>query len=240
VFDGVNDRVISEQIRPYLFPSNDPDLSDIVVADANWLPLSWGCQTANPPMYCVFIPVGTSNGELTEALCFDLVLKNWSVVNLPFPIGTACQVRPVTSNPVTLLGSYSDGTLQRWQAGDVLWATASAGSGTTAKVSWSVRIPTTASKAPDERLFCRRIVIRGQVGDLPGSTININPRIAGVPLGSAARPIPASGDFQIQTAVNRTHDRFDAIVSGSGAVTIDAFDIQVVAKPIGVLAGWVG
>src|SRR6201999_433886 len=38
IFDGVNDRVVSEQIRPYLFPSSDVtdlDSDDITVMDAN-------------------------------------------------------------------------------------------------------------------------------------------------------------------------------------------------------------
>lgn len=239
IFDGTADRLVSPQVNPYLFPSNDPELADIVVADSNWISLSWGAQTANPPMYCLFIPIGSSGGALTRALCFDLVLKSWSIVDLPFPVSTAYQAKTSVSNPITLLGSFSDGTLQRWQAGDILWATAN-GSGVfppTAPVSWSVRSPSIASKDPDERLYARRCVVRGQLGT-GGTTVTINPRARGVSLGAQSSALPAAGlEFAAQAALGVTSDRFDAVVAGTGDVTISSIDIQVTPKPIGLLTG---
>lgn len=237
VFDTVNDRIISEQVRPYLFPLNDADVSDITVMDADWMAVSWGTLTANPPMFSIFIPIGSSNGALTRALCFDLVLKGWVIVDLPFPVSCALQARTTSANPVTVLGSFSDGTIQRWQAGDVQWATSAAGVNTPAQVTWSGRSPTVSSKDPDTRLYCRRVVLRGYVDNPAPSTLTFQVRVAGVAQPTQTVPLLATGDVMKQAAVGITHDRFDVIVSGSGQITIDAFDFHVVPKPLGVLAG---
>jgi len=239
VFDTVNDRIISEQVRPYLFPLNDTDVSDITVMDSNWMSTAWAALTANPPMYAMFIPIGNSNGALTRALCFDLVFKGWTVVDLPFPVSCALQARTTVANPVTVLGSFSDGTLHRWQAGDVQWATSAAGVNTPAQVAVSVRTPTVASKDPDTRLYCRRVTVRGYVDNSAPTTLTIQPRVAGVAQRTQTVVLAATGDIQKQAAVGITHDRFDAIVSGSGQITIDAFGFHVVPKPAGVLAGFV-
>lgn len=227
VFDGVTDRVVSPQIEPYLFAQNDPDLSDIIPIDPSWMALSQSAQTAIPPMYISAIPIGTSNGLLTRILCFDLVLKGWSIVDLPFPISTLAQARSAVSPVVTLMGSANNGSLQRWQAGDAGWVF-------TTPVAWSVRSPTVASKDAYVRLYARRVIVRGQQNS---STMSINVRVAGVSQGAQTIPMPASGDIQVQGSVNVTHDRFDADISGQGQIVIDAIIWDVVPKQTGVLAG---
>lgn len=234
VFDGVTDRVISSQIQPYLFQENDPDVADIMPLDPTWKAVAQGAQTANPPMYVTAIPIGTSNGLLTRILCFDLVLKAWTIVDLPFPISAMSQERAEGSPVTTLLGSSSDGTLQRWQANDPTWATSAAGSSVTAPVSWLVRSPTVASKDAYVRMYARRVIVRGQQNT---ATMSVNPRVAGVYQGAQAITLPSSGDIQVQAPVALTYDRFDADISGTGIITIDAIVWDVVGKPAGVLAG---
>lgn len=239
VFDGVNDRVVSESVRPYLFPTNDLDLVDITAMDATNQALAWGTQTSNPPMYVFAIPVGTSGGQLTRFLCFDLVLKAWVVIDPPFPLGCVAQARTSTANPVTLMGSFSDGTLQRWQADDVLWATSTAGSATPATVAGSFRTPTAASKDPEERLYCRRGIVIGQLGNQPPTFLTITPRINGVARTPQVVSLPSSGRFAVQASVGETSDLFDMIVAFSGDITIDATSFDLVPKALNVLAGFI-
>jgi hypothetical protein len=120
-FDGVRDTVASEEVRPYLFPLNDPLVSDITVADATWIAGAQAALTANPPLYSTFIPIGNSGGALTRGLIYDMVMKTWSIVDMPFSINCVYQARPVASNPITLFGGFQDGLLHRWQGGDVQW-----------------------------------------------------------------------------------------------------------------------
>lgn len=236
VFDSVNDRLISPQIAPYLFPTNDPELSDIVVADSNWMFTAQGVQTANPAMYCVFIPVGVSNGALTRALCFDLVLKAWNVVDLPFPVSACEQAIGTTSNAVTIIASYSDGTLQRWQAGDVTWATAAAGVNVAAAIAGMLRSTSVASKDPDQRLYGRRVVVRGQVGNAPVGPMIVQPRAMGKVINIGQQVVlPSTGEFVVEAVIGVTSSRFDAILKFQGAIVIDDVGIHVDPKPLGSL-----
>lgn len=239
VFDGWKDQVISEQIRPYLFPVNDFDASDIIVADANYLPLSWAAQTANPPMYAVAIPIGNSGGKLTRIMLYDLILKCWAApVDLAFAIGSMAQVQPVTSNPLTIIGGFSDGCLQRWQAGDVLWYTG--GGASQIEVAWSVRSVTMASQNSSQRIWVRKLMLRGTGSNVdtdPFIVINVSFRSSGVVVTSVNYTASNQGDFDIDAALGLTGVRFDAIISGTDHIEIDGWDWAVEPRPFGVPVG---
>ncbi len=236
VFDGYRDQVISEQIRPYLFPVNDFDAADITVADANYIPLSWAAQTANPPMYSIAIPIGNSGGQLTRIMLYDLILKCWAApVDLPFAIGTMSQVQPVTSNPLTIFGGFSDGCLQRWQAGDVNWYTG--GGASQAEVSWSVRTVTMASQNSSQRIWARKLMIRGTGSNVdtdPAIVINVQIRSSGIVQSSINYRASNQGDFDIDAAIGLTGIRFDATLSGTDHLELDGWDWAIEPRPFGV------
>ena len=236
VFDGWKDQIVSEQVRPYFFPVNDFDTKDIVVADANYLPLSWSAQTANPPMYAMAIPIGNSGGQLTRIMLYDLVLKCWAApVDLPFPIGCLSQVQPVTSNPLTILGGFNDGCLQRWQAGDVLWYTG--GGNSQLEVNWSLRTVTVASQNSSQRLYARKVIVRGTGSNVdtdPTSIINVAIRLSGIQKSSVNYSVSNSGDFDLFADIGLTALRFDAVISGTDHIEIDGIDWLVEPRPIGV------
>lgn len=232
VFDGWKDQIISEQIRPYFFPVNDFDAQDIVVADANYLPLSWGTQTANPPMYALAIPIGNSGGQLTRMMLYDLVLKAWAApVDLPFPIGCMSQVQPVTSNPLTIIGGFNDGAMQRWQTGDEQWYTG--GGASAASINWSLRTVTVASQNSSQRLWARKVIIRGTNSGAAGK-MTVQSRMSEVVQFTASYPIPAKGDFDVFADIGLTGLRFDAILSGTVDVEINGIDFLIEPRPIGV------
>ncbi len=239
VFDGYRDQVISEQIRPYLFPVNDFDAADIAVADANYLPLSWAAQTANPPMYATAIPIGNSGGQLTRIMLYDLILKCWAApVDLPFPIGCMAQVQPVTSNPLTILGGFNDGALQRWQAGDVLWYTG--GGAAQMEVAWSVRSVTMASQNSSQRIWARKLMIRGTGSNVdtdPAILINVQIRSSGIVQTSINYAASNLGDFDIDAAIGLTGIRFDAVISGTDHLELDGWDWAIEPRPFGVPVG---
>jgi len=231
LFDGVRDTVISEEMRPYLFPTNDYDVNDIVVADANWIPAAQGCLTANPPMYVLAIPIGQSNGTLTRILNYDLVLKCWGgPIDLPFSISCMTQVRPITSNPITIFGGYSDGVLQRWQAGDVEWYTGDPNAIT--PVIWSVQSPEAFGNPQDQKLHWRRLAIRGvATGGSP--TLTVTPYINGVAKPAQRYTVPVNGDFELFAGIRMEGLRFNAIISGSGHLEISRLDFQLYPKAVG-------
>jgi hypothetical protein len=239
VFDGWKDQVISEQIRPYLFPVNDFDTRDITVADANYIPLSWAAQTANPPMYTIAIPIGNSGGQLTRIMLYDLILKCWAApVDLPFAIGTMAQVQPVTSNPLTIIGGFNDGCLQRWQAGDVNWYTG--GGGSQIEVAWSVRTVTMASQNSSQRIWARKLMIRGTGSNVdtdPAIVMNVQIRSSGIVQSSINYKASNQGDFDIDASIGLTGIRFDAILSGTDHIEMDGWDWAIEPRPFGVPVG---
>lgn len=231
VFDGINDRVVSEEIRPYLIPTNSIDTSDITVIDYNWVPLSWGAQTASPPMYVCAMPIGNSQGKLTRIFCYDLVLKAWAApVDPPFAISTLYQARAVTTIPITVMGTFNDGALHRWQAGDNLWD-ASIDSGIPKKVSWSVETPMVFNqRSQGGRVYCRQFVTRGKATD-PTYTALVSLKIQGEPsIAALTAPynLGSDGTFHLITAVDEKFTNLSVIVSGTGAVELQAFDPQTV------------
>ena len=232
VFNGFKDEIISEQIRPYLFPVNDFDAQDITVVDANYIPLSWAAQTANPPMYGMAAPIGNSGGQLTRIFLFDLILKCWAAnVDLPFPIGCMSQVQPVTSNPLTIIGGFNDGALQRWQAGDVQWYTG--GGNSAVAVAWSKRTITIAAQDSSQRVWARRLIIRGTNAGASGK-ITVQPRVSAVAQAAVQYRIPGNGDFDLFADVGLTGLRFDADISGTVHVEIDGETWNIEPRPSGV------
>lgn len=211
-FNGVKDEVQSEQIRPYLFPTSSNTFSDITPVDANWVPVGAAGLSANPPMYCCALPIGDSGGKLTRVFCFDLVLKGWMIADLPFAISSLTQVRSTVSNPLTIMGGYLDGALQRWQAGDTQWYT---GSANNVNVDWTFDTLEQASQNTDQRINMRRVVVTGQNNGDYG-TITVGVYKDGVFQFEQDFTVPP-GDFDLDMAVGLTGKRFHAhVYSGGG------------------------
>lgn len=267
IFDGVRDRLLSEEIRPYIFGGQ----SDIAATDWNYIYFSKACQTSQPPMYCCAVPivpnnmalaggsvsatanlgatlpagsyyiriqeifgngttfltseigpvvigthqqitvslppsspgvykwriffgVGSSNetqyqdfapnaylpnvtasgitgsftslnGQLNRLLCYDLVLKAWAIIDLPFPISVLKQFRIAGSIPIQVLGGFSDGALRRWLAGaglDPAWDAGATNAGAPdLQVRANVRGPELFGKEASSRVYFRQLEIRG-------------------------------------------------------------------------------
>jgi len=231
LFDGINDKVMSEDIKDFIFPTNDTDTLDITSIDFNWVSISWASQTVYPPMYVCAVPVGNSNGKLTEIVCFDLVLKCWAgIVTPPFAISTLYQARSTTTTAVTLMGTFDDGCLHRCFAGDSTWDNSIDTPGPS-PVNWSVETPEVINKeAPESRFYCKQLSIRGkfynptsQLGDI-GIVIqdeisyDDNPNVY---------PIGSTGLFVAILAINQSGISIHCDIEGSGPVEIDSFDYGI-------------
>ena len=164
VFDGVRDRLISEEIRPYLFGGQN----DIAQLDFSWAYTAKADLTVDPPMYCAAIPVlgNGGDGRLTRLCNYDLVLKAWTIVDLPWDgISVLRELNIPGGEPLTVLGGWDDGMISRWQAGDQqgwqAWLdnTLTVHNGT--PLTWSVRPPTALGGSATDRTFFRRVLVRG-------------------------------------------------------------------------------
>jgi hypothetical protein len=234
VTDGVTDQLLSDAIRPYLFAVNDRTTADINFMDPSWAPFSYADLTANPPMYCCAIPVGqggNSLGALTRALCYDLTQRGWYPVDFPFSISIIKQVLLTPLAPVTLLGGWQDGLIQRWQYGDFLWLTL--GPNPT-HVNWSYRTPLAASQNPDQRVYIQELSIKG-VNSHGLGVISATPTIDGLPYPTTNAIVQSRGsgsDILVIVPILVTGQRFYCDVFGSGGVEIDSGNYHLTAKPL--------
>lgn len=244
VTDGVNDQLISDPVRPYLFFTNDKIVSDVDPIDPAWLPFSYADLCANPPMYNMLVPVwtglqGASNGALTRSLSWDIGQRAWYPIDFPFNLSVISQQQFVPSASVTFLGGWDDGLIQRWQYDDQLWR--SPGGNNSAgvfvapsPVKWSYRTPVTASQNPDQRLFVQECSIKGLNSHSMGpitTTFNVD-GVAWPPQVNLLQTRGNGSDFLAVASLMVTGQRFYADISGSGGVEIDGDNFHISPKPL--------
>jgi hypothetical protein len=332
IFDGLYDKLVSEELRPYLFGGQ----SDILPVDWNYAWFSKGSQVTDPPMYVCACPViqnptttlppmpitagtgtlpsatyyvivqkvgangaiaqtaevsvgpctginitlpsvapfnytwrilfgptsgaenfiyyysamafnvlriqsftgvmtgviGSSLGQLTRVFCYDLVLKGWTVVDLPFPLSILSQVRTIGTIPITLMAGFWDGAIRRWQAGDANWdAGATNAFAPDLLVRSSLRSAEVYQEGGSQPTYFRRIVIRG-VGAVP---ITVTPCYNGndaLAITAAFRAL-GIGQFEAQADLQQTVRNFHATIAAAGPSEIDSIDHEVVEKAVG-------
>jgi hypothetical protein len=265
VFDGVRDRLISEEIRPYLFGGQN----DITQLDQSFIYMAKADVVAVPPMYVLAIPIlgNGNNGSLTRLCCYDLVLKAWTIIDLPFAIEALRQLNIPGGLPLTVFGGWQDSMISRWQVGDQqgwqawLDPTQSIHQGVTN--AWSFRTPSAIGAEASDRVTYRRLVVRGlwqgtntsgpgepviptnSTGTLSfGITITTDRTLS---LNTPARLIltPSGGvsdsSFELVCEIGRTGLDAYATVTGTQALggapmEIVEADWLAIARPIGALS----
>lgn len=240
VFDGINDRLISEDIRPYLFGGVDSE-ADLTPVDPSFVYLAQSAQTIVPPMYLCAMPLaaspagGVGSGMLTRLFCYDLVMKAWAVLDLPWPITTLTTISVGEGYPLVLAGK-TDGTLQRMQSGDLTW---DAGAGDQSNVRWSFRSPDIFGEGSSQRLFYKTVVLRGYGNAAMVQSIVASLWIDGKNIGAQAiDTVPQGGStlFECQIKIWLNGYRAHLDISGNnggGPGVIDALDWEVVPKATG-------
>lgn len=94
LYDGVNDHLISEEIRPLIFgevgaygltfsginftPTEDPAGNDTGVV------VAWSMQSQNPPLYICGCPTNDPQDGITRIFVYDLVRRAWLLWDFPF------------------------------------------------------------------------------------------------------------------------------------------------------------
>jgi hypothetical protein len=173
VFDGIKDTLISEEIRPYLFQS------ELDVQPIDWSRITQ-CQatvTVNPPMYVIAIPLApttqATSGALQRILCYDLVLKAWTVIDLPgtgfgnantSPLLISCvsTVKTPGFQPTTMvaplgLDNNNRWNVMRWLSGDATWEGV--------PINWRARLPDVFAKNPTSRIYFRQCILRAKTSN---------------------------------------------------------------------------
>lgn len=247
VFDGVRDRLISEEIRPYILQSTK---TDIVPAPTSTTHLTTSAQSSNPPMYLAAgkydnLSVGFGPGA-ARVFMYDLVLRTWSITDttaLTIDTGNTLwgvikQIRNLLTTPtVTAFMTYVGGKLYRWMEGDTKFYEPSVGPGGN-EIPWSFRTPEVFSpSSPTQRLYIRRMLIRGINTSNSGIIITLTYQYENSIQSDQPQTITlGNGLFEIEVGVGVTCINAHADISGSGVVEIESIEWQVKPMPSKMLA----
>lgn len=170
-------------------------------------------------------------GGLTRMFCYDLVLKCWTIVDLPWPISALKQVRASGVIPLSITGGFSDETIRRIHANDPDW------DGTA--INWSAQTAEVFGKTTDQRMFYRRLVVRGEyVGTAPtiSCTVSVsqkaqtttNMRLISQGVNNGVTQFAAYQDIYVNGL--NAH----AAIASSGQIEIYGFDWEITPMKEGV------
>lgn len=164
-------------------------------------------------------------GGLTRLLCYDLVFKGWTIIDLPFAISVLKQVRAPGTQPITVIGGFSDAAIRRIQAGDTTFDGAA--------VAWKMKTAKVFADGETRRVFYRSLQMRG-FGSATGIIIvpnyNSSSGVAGPPVIYTL----GSNGFHLTSDLLTTALDADASISGTGPVEIDSVDWEVEPEEAGV------
>jgi hypothetical protein len=166
------------------------------------------------------------NGSLQRLIAYDLVQKCWAIIDMPFEISVIKQVRAPGTIPLTVAGGFSDGQVRRLFAGDVNWDTG-------APVQWSLRGAELYQEGGTGKIFYRRIILRGL--ETTNASISVSVMLSGKKQPAVTAQQNNLGTNQWRFTVDILEDALNAnaLVSGSGPITIDSMDWQVKPKQVG-------
>jgi hypothetical protein len=171
-------------------------------------------------------------GSLTRLFCYDLVLKAWTVVDLPFSISAMKQFRIVGQIPWTALGGSYDTAVRQWQAGDSAWDPGALATQPDQAVRWSFTDAEVHTQGATVRIFHNQVVIRGDGGP---SSISVTPAVNGYLLSTVRAALIALGDGQFEARARLLHaaENVALTVMGKGPAVVESIDYQVREKPAG-------
>lgn len=173
--------------------------------------------------------VGT--GQLTRLLCYDLVMKIWAIIDLPFPISVIKQVRSPGIEPLAIVGGFNDGSVRRIQSGDNTWDGA--------PVQYSATFPIISGDGATERIYHRRAILTGFASAAALAQITLVATTDGQARSdlSPTQLLALAGNrflATLDTMLNMLGTTLSvAGASSDGSVTLDAIDHHVDPQPQG-------
>lgn len=244
LYDGKDDRLISEEIRPYIFGRG-------VITGINMAAAvrSWAAQGSNPPLYVCAAPVAGT--PLTRVFVYDLVRRGWTICDFPETFASVCNYKVPGFSPEIHAGTVTTGRILRVFGGDT------SDNGTV--VVWSTRTRPFFNGTPSRPSYWRRAVLDAEY--TPPQTVTVTPTYNGA-VTSATQTLTfntalsgtnyayGSGLYGTATYASattsgdrrsadflRTAPTVDLTIAGAGNVIIRSVSMQSSPKPLTRLAG---
>jgi hypothetical protein len=182
----------------------------------------------NPPLYCCSLPTSpdppqplpaTVPLQFNRLAVFDIELKAWTIVDLPYSIYGMNDIRTAFGfvRDWSLWGGQTDGILRLWLDAP-FWDK----DVTNIPISWSVMLPDVFQDGSG-RMFFQDILIRGNVIAGP---VKISSQLYAESKSQAVLPVQTwsfgvPGDFELRVPIGQAHTSMRLVLSGTGRVSID-------------------
>lgn len=163
LFNGVDDRLLSEEVRPYFTGLDD-------IAGINWpaVERSYAVQSQNPPLYIAVCP--TVSTYLDRFFVYDLVRRAWTICDLPINFQSMMLFSALTTQPEIRAGRNTAGQIVRiFHYGD--------NTDNGAAINWSVRTRTFSIGSHLRPAFWRRFVLNLMYS--PAQSVTVNTTLTG-------------------------------------------------------------
>lgn len=235
LFNGVDDKLISEEIRPYIFGKDDITGLSFTNVDR-----SWAVQVSSPPLYVAACP--TVSTVLDRVFVYDLVRRAWSVCDFPVGLNALKLFTDQTAVlPVVRGGTSTKGQIVRLFNG---LDTSDAG----AAAAWSFRTRNFGSAT--RPTYWRRVTV--DMAYTPTQTVTVSTSLGGI-RSTTSRTLSFAGtkgavygkaiygtdtygsgmqDYAEAQDLLTTATWANSTVSGSGNVRIRGLAYDVAPKPV--------
>ena len=227
LFDGQLEHVTeyTDAIRGYLFGG----LDGVAPVDFTNIQKCVSSQSVNPPFYMFFAPLVGGSGSATRGFGYDFGLKQWFVVDLPFPITAGAflpqSVVAIADAYQSLIAGANDGAVRRIFAADPDWDGA--------PIVWSMQLPDFGF--PGTPVYVRRVnpYITAQGGGATPSLTNVS--FSGTRRSSHrfTRPLNTPVSILASLDVGEIVLSGNITITGKGQVLIEGSDAQTSDKPTG-------
>lgn len=166
-------------------------------------------------------------GALTRLFCYDLILKAWGIIDLPFAISAMRQFRSPGTRPITLVGGYDDSKIRRIQSDDRDWDGV--------PIDWNVQFRELYGEGASQEIYFRQVAIHGVGAAATTNTLQATVTYdqsdeESLPIGVA---VMGNNHFEAQIDFMRLARMMHLAISGSGIVEIDSADFEVVPGQYG-------
>jgi hypothetical protein len=169
--------------------------------------------------------------SLTRLFCYDLVLKAWTVIDLPFSISAMKQFRVVNTIPMTALAGSYDTAIRRWQYGDPDWDLGALATQPDVRVRWNFTDAEIHTGGASIRIFQNQVIIRGAGGP---NSISVTPQTNGYLESTFRAALIALGDgqFEARARIMQTMENLGMNISGVGPTVVESATYNVMPKPV--------
>jgi len=235
LYNGVDDKLISEEIRPFILGHDD-----IQPCNFGSIDTSWAVQGQNPPLYVAACPVSSTG--LTRVFVFDLVRRAWTICDYPVAFGSLTLFATPTIQP-TVRANTVDGRILSIFSGDT--------SDNGVPIDWSFRTRSFFVRSFMQPTFWRRAIIDVQItGPQPVTMTSTLGGIAVTPsvtktylpltnagslygtaiYGTSKYSVGSVTDQRQSFDIMRTAPTLFVNVDGTGNVRVRGIEFHVVSK----------